>query len=101
MSIKKVVMYVEMDDDEILADDYYQEWYDEYTRDGYSRNEAAHHIAESALELVMQDIFYDDRFVSNYDYDIEDVHDEDKSDLAYQRLIEGIEKRDTASDEEE
>ena len=92
MSIKKVVMYVEMDDEEILADDHYKESYDELIEDGYTSDEAMSSTAEDALNLVMDSVFTDEHFICNWSYDVEDIRTEDKESYSYRSLIDNKEE---------
>ena len=100
MSIKKVTMYVEVNDGEVLKDDYYKESFDWYFGEGDTKEEATLNTAEDALNMVMDNIFCDEKFVGNYEFEIDDVSEKDKENHQYNRLVERIE-RDAISDEEE
>lgn len=100
MSIKKVTMYVEVNDEEVLKDDYYKENFDWRIDEGDTKEEATLGTAEDALNMVMDNIFCDEKFVGNYEFEIDDVSEEDKEDYGYNQLVQRIE-RDTISDEED
>ena len=100
MSIKKVTMYVEVNDEAVLKDDYNKQSFDWYVGEGYAKEEATLATAEDALNSSMNDIFYDEKFVGNYEFSIDDVSEEDKEDYEYNQLVQKIE-RDTISDEED
>lgn len=100
MSIKKVVMYVEVNDEEVLKDDFYKESFDWRVADGDSEEEATLGTAEDALNMVMTDIFCDEKFVGSYEFSIDDVSEEDEEDYEYNLLVKSIE-RNTISDEED
>lgn len=100
MSIKKVVMYVDVNDEEVLKDDYYKESFDWYFGEGDTKEKATLNTAEDALNMVMDNIFCDEKFINSYEFSIDDVSEEDKKDYRYNRLVEKIE-RDAISDEED
>ena len=99
MSIKKVVMYVEVNDDAVLKDDNYKESFDWYIGDGKSEEDATLDTAEDALNMTMDNIFYGEKFVSDYEFEIDDVSEDDEEDFMYRQLVERIE-RNKISDEE-
>lgn len=94
MSIKKVVMYVDMNDEEVLRDDYYKESFDWCVKNGMSKDEVKSNTAGDALESIMRDVFCDERFVNEYEYNVYDINEEDKGDYEYKELVEKI-KRNT------
>lgn len=100
MSIKKVIMYVEVNDEAVLKDDYYKESFDWYVGEGDTKEEATLNTAEDALNMVMDNIFCDEKFVGNYEFETYDISEKDKKDYQYNRLVQHIE-RDKISDEEE
>ena len=101
MSIKKVVMYVEVNDEAVLKDDYYKESFDWYVGEGYTKEEATLATAEDALNMVMDNIFCDEKFVNNYEFEIDDVSEDDKEDYRYNQLVQSIERNKISDEEEE
>ena len=99
MAIKKVVMYVDINDEEVLKDDCYKDSFDSWIKVGFTKDEAKSEVAGNVLESIMRDIFCDERFVNDYEYNVYDITGEDKEDYEYEELVERI-KRNKIHDEE-
>ena len=100
MAIKKIIMYVDVNTEEVLDDDFYRENFDGYIHSGSSSIEAISNVSEEALNLVMDSVFTDEKYVNDYEFEIKDVSEDDKEDFRYQELLERIELE-AVSDEEE
>lgn len=92
MSIKKVVMYVDINDGRVLKDDYYKESFDWRVKNGMSVERATKLTSKDALESIMRDVFCDERFVNDYEYDVDNADEEDAEDFAYRELVDRIER---------
>ena len=82
--IKKVVMFVDVDD-KLLEDDFSKKEYEEYLED--TPEEAASKVVENYLNLVVQDCFTDFDHINNHSYTIDDVEDEDRESYDYLKLL--------------
>ena len=83
--IKKVVMYVDVDD-KLLEDDFSKKEYEEYLKES-TPEEAASQVVENYLNLVVQDCFTDFDHINNHSYIVDDVEDEDKESYEYLKLL--------------
>lgn len=87
MSIKKVVMYVDVDDEELLKDDYYKEDLAWLRKEGYTAEEAKANIVDNFLNLEMDYIFSSSEKINHHVYEVNDPNDEDKDNPYYKELV--------------
>lgn len=91
MSIKKVVMYVDVDDEELLKDDYFKESFDSWRKEGYSDQKAKAAVVDNFLNLEMDYIFSNNEKINHHVYEVNDPKDEDKDNSYYKELEDWLE----------
>ncbi len=100
MAIKKIIMYIDVNTEGVLDDEYYRDDFDDCIRSGNSSTEAILNVSEDALSLMMDSKLIKEKYVNDYGFEIKDVAEDDKDNFIYQQLIERIELS-TDSNEEE
>lgn len=61
--IKKITMYVAIDESKLLNDSYYKERIEDDIEDGYTQEESLSNRASDALELIMENAMYNEAIV--------------------------------------
>ena len=92
--IKKVTMFVDVDEEELLKEDeYYKKKYEESLEDS-TPEKAVSKIVDDYLNVVKQDCYLESEHIIGFSYTVDDVTDGDKEKHEYQRLAkEGIQWR--------
>lgn len=84
--IKKVTMYVDVPEEELLEDEYYRKEYKESLKDS-TPEEALSMIVENYLNLVVQNCFCDEPYLIAKRFTVDDVTDDDKESFDYRKLV--------------
>ena len=90
--IKKVTVFVDVNEEELLKDEYYKEEMESLIKEGQTESEAKADIVEHYLELELDFIFQGRDVINHHTYEIDNVKKADKYDSAYIELKDWLER---------
>ena len=85
--IKKITMYVAIDESKLLNDSYYKE----RIEDGYTQEESLSNRASDALELIMENAMYNEAIVDDFEFSVEEAAEADEKSFEYEELVDRME----------
>ncbi|WP_303815803.1 hypothetical protein [Selenomonas ruminantium] len=89
--IKKITMYVAIDESKLLNDSYYKERIEDDIEDGYTQEESLSNRASDALELIMENAMYNEAIVDDFEFSVEEAAEADEKSFEYEELVDRME----------
>lgn len=90
--IKKITMYVAVDESKLLNDSYYKERIEDDIEEGYTQEESLSNRAEDALEHILENAMYGEAIVDDFEFSVESPTEEDENSFEYGELAERLEE---------
>ena len=90
--IKKITMYVAVDEDKFLNDSYYKERIEDDIENGYTQEESLSNRAEDVLEHILENAMYGETIVDDFEFSVESPTEEDENSFEYGELADRLEE---------
>jgi len=90
--IKKITMYVAVDEDKFLNDSYYKERIEDDIENGYTQEESLSNRAEDVLEHILENAMYGEAIVDDFEFSVECPTEEDENSFEYGELADRLEE---------
>ena len=90
--IKKITMYVTVDESNLLNDSYYKERIEDDIEEGYTQEESLSNRAADALALILENAMCGEAIVDDFEFSVESPTEEDENSFEYGELAERLEE---------